>query len=807
MRPSPVAHAVRGGLTRRRVQTIVIAVVLLVSTGASVLALALLADSSSPFDHAFAAQRGAHVIATVGSSRATPAELAATSRLSAVTAAAGPFAEATITAEVTGPPGGQLPLLPMTLAGRASPGGPVDDITLQSGHWATQPGQIVLADNAASSGPTFLTGIGTKIAVTGVPGKPVLTVVGIANSVTGSADGWVAPTEIAGLRATGTPPVAQMLYRFRSAGTAAAVRADAAAVSAALPAGAVIGTQSYLAARIAETSGIAPFTPFVVAFGIIGLVMSVLIVANVVSGAVVAGYRRIGILKSIGFTPGQIVGAYTGQVTASAVAGCLGGVVLGNLLAVPLLAKTANAYGVGSLGVPAWVDLAVPVAMCCLVGIAALLPALRAGRLSAVQAIAAGRAPRTGRGYAAHRLLGKLRLPRPVTIGLAAPFARPARTTVTLAAILLGATAVTFAVGLSSSLYQVLTGLRHTAAAPVQVQIASGGPGRIVKNAGPTGGPKDGPPPGTGQPPTAAAAQRAIAAALRAQPGTLRYVAQADQQVGVAGLAQQIPVTAFRGSAGWIGYEMISGRWYTGPDQVDVPTAFLTATGKAVGDTVTITFGGKQIPVRIVGQVFDTDNNGMAIITGWQTLASADSGLAPDQYDVGLRPGTAADAYAQTLGTVLGNAYFVDARGEGTTFPIVIGLIGTLTLLLTIMAGLGVLNTVVLHTRERVHDLGVFKAIGMTPRQTIAMVVCWVAGTGLVAGVVAVPAGIALHHYVLPVMAAAAGTGLPAVVLNVYRGPEVIALALAGVVIAVAAALLPASWAAATRTASALHAE
>jgi putative ABC transport system permease protein len=72
------------------------------------------------------------------------------------------------------------------------------------------------------------------------------------------------------------------------------------------------------------------------------------------------------------------------------------------------------------------------------------------------------------------------------------------------------------------------------------------------------------------------------------------------------------------------------------------------------------------------------------------------------------------------------------------------------------VAGLGVLNTVVLQTRERVHDLGVFKAIGMTPRQTVAMVVCSVAGIGLVAGLIAIPAGIALHHYVLPVMGNAA---------------------------------------------------
>jgi len=38
MRPGPVVRAAAGGLTRRRVQTIVIGLVLLVSTGASVLA-------------------------------------------------------------------------------------------------------------------------------------------------------------------------------------------------------------------------------------------------------------------------------------------------------------------------------------------------------------------------------------------------------------------------------------------------------------------------------------------------------------------------------------------------------------------------------------------------------------------------------------------------------------------------------------------------------------------------------------------------------------------------------------------------
>jgi putative ABC transport system permease protein len=60
-----------------------------------------------------------------------------------------------------------------------------------------------------------------------------------------------------------------------------------------------------------------------------------------------------------------------------------------------------------------------------------------------------------------------------------------------------------------------------------------------------------------------------------------------------------------------------------------------------------------------------------------------------------------------------------------------------------------VLNTTLMLTRERVHDLGVYKAVGMTPRQAIAMVTCWVIAPGIAAAVIALPAGITLHEAVI----------------------------------------------------------
>lgn len=801
MSAGPVVAAARGGLARRRVQTVVIGLVVLISTAAAVLAAALLADSSAPFDDAFAARQGAQVTTVVDPARVSPTQLAATTRLPQVASAAGPIALTTIgvaCTPVTVRLGGQkgIGLEQLTLAGRASPGGPVDDVALVAGHWVRGPGQVVLQyDYMGGNVP-----VGSTLTVTGLPGTPRLTVVGIAASVTGSADAWVLPAEIIKLRPSGPPGSEEMLYRFRDAATVAAVGRDSAAIARALPAGAVTSSESYLSVKVKDQARVKIYLPFVIAFAIIGLVLSALIVANVVGGAVVAGYSRIGILKSIGFTPGQIVAAYTSQGLLPAAAGSLAGVVLGNLLVRPLLAKAAFSYGVGVLSVPAWVDSAVPAAVCGLTGIAAVIPALRAGRLSAVAAITAGRSPRVARGYAAHRLASRLPLPRPVTIGLAGPFARPARTAVTLAAAGLGAAAVTFAVGLNSSLDLVQGGLLLTKT--VQVRLID------TAECGAAGGQAMQGPPGPGSPGQGLTArqQHTIMTAVGEEPRTLHSVAEADVQVSVAGLAQPAQLIAFRGNAAWTGYPMISGHWYTGPGQVEVPRHFLTVTGTTVGDTVTISFAGRPIPVRIVGVIFSKD---LLMITDWRTLTGADPGLAPDQYAVGLRPGTSATAYRAALLPKLGSGLWpiLSAYGVDSTVLAILALIGALTLLLAITAALGVLSTVVMQTRERAADLGVFKAIGMTPRQSITMVVCWVAGTGLVAGALAVPAGIALHHYVLPVMFAAVDTGVPPSFLNVYAGWEIAGLALAGLVIAAAGALLPASWAAKIPAASALRAE
>jgi putative ABC transport system permease protein len=670
-----------GGLLRHKVQTVVLGMVLLVSTASATLGFALLAASNAPFQHAFAAQRGADVAVTVNAARASSAELASTGRLAGVTAAAGPFAAATVQVQFGGQPFG-----PLMLAGRASPGGPVDDVVLTAGHWPDGPGQLVLDASPGPGGGGQGGGgpqLGGTLPVTGVPGAPALTIVGFANSVTNTADGWVTPGEIASLRAPGTPASAQLLYRFTTAGSYAQVRADAAEVTRALPPGTVAGASSWLAAQDASTGNGAIMEPFVVAFALIGLVMAVLIVGNVVSGAVVAGYHRIGVLKSIGLTPAQVVVAYLSRVGWPALAGCLAGVVAGNLLAVSVLRQSSAAYGVGSQQVPWWASVAAPAGMLALTALAAFGPALRAGRLSAAEAIAAGRAPRAGRGYLAHRLASRLGLPRPVSLGLAAPFARPARTLVSLAAIAFGATAVIFAFGLHSSLSRAAASQTLSATVPVQLQVFGLG-------AGPQQWPD-------------AAQDAAVTAALRAQPGTRHEVAVYQGQVKTPGIAQSVGAQAFGGGASWIGYGIITGHWYDAPGQVDVNTAFLTQSGLAVGDSATVTIGTNPVTVRIAGEVFQPSGQPM-VFGSTQTLPGLATTVNLQEYYVGLRPGTSAAAYIQAVNARLGSRSPWAATGPqgGQFYQIASALIGLLALMVAIAAGLGVLNTVLLMTsRDR----------------------------------------------------------------------------------------------------------
>ncbi len=276
------------------------------------------------------------------------------------------------------------------------------------------------------------------------------------------------------------------------------------------------------------------------------------------------------------------------------------------------------------------------------------------------------------------------------------------------------------------------------------------------------------------------------------------------------GIAANVNAQAFGGDASWIGFGIIAGHWYDAPGEVDVNTEFLTASGLAVGDTVTVDTGtGPVTRVRIAGEVFRPSNEP----TLWGsagTLPGVATQANLQDYEVALRPGTDAGTYIQAINRTLGsdNPWQATAQpGGGQFYTIASDLVGLLALMVAIAAGLGVLNTVLMSTRDRVHDLGVFKALGMRPGQVLIMVAGWIAVPAVVAAVIAAPAAVALNTATVRAMAGTAHTGIPASFTQVFPPSRLALLSLAAVVIAVAGALLPATWAARVLPATALRAE
>ena len=135
--------------------------------------------------------------------------------------------------------------------------------------------------------------------------------------------------------------------------------------------------------------------PILLAFSVFALFAAAFIVVNVVTGVVLAGYRDIGVLKAIGFTPTQVTTDLLGQIVHP----CHLGLARGRGHRDRRESAGPGA-GVGGVWPPAdIVDLLAhrpfawwPSALMTVV-VAACVPAWRAGHLDAVAAITRGTAP------------------------------------------------------------------------------------------------------------------------------------------------------------------------------------------------------------------------------------------------------------------------------------------------------------------------------------------------------------------------------------------------------------------------------
>ncbi|WP_194891090.1 ABC transporter permease [Catenulispora pinisilvae] len=753
----PVWRASRAAVKRRKVQTFVIGLVVALSAMSAVLGLGLLQASTGPFEQAFGQQNGAHAVADLDAAKASGQQLVATAHAAGVTGATGPFQAAQVSLDLGPEVGGPMQ---MTVVGRPQPQpGDVDRVQLWQGRWPSAPGEIVLDQPA---GQTLPAPPGQTVATVSGPGLPALTVVGYAFSVSDTADAWVAPSQMAALH----PDHVQMLYRFAKSGTDAEVKAELTRATAGLPAGTLVGFQSWRTTRAEMLAKLESLLPMLIAFGVLAVSVAVLIVLNVVSGAVVSGYKDIGVYKTIGFTPRQVVRVYVATMAVPAVVGTVIGLPIGVVVGEPLMNKAFNALG-GTRQISPLVMLGCLIGVPLVVALAAYIPARRAAGMSAIAAISAGSAPKRGRGLKVQRKLAGSRLPRSVSMGLGLPFARPARSALTFAAVLLGVTTVVFANGLART-------MTDTSAASDRVGAVAVDVGYDTSQG-------------------ASAQGDAIGKAIRGVPGVDGVAPQTGDMVGVAGMTTEVNIQYYGGDSALMGFTMVKGHWLAGPDQVVVPARFLNRHHVSLGQVLTVELNGRSATAVVVGETI-TGGDSM-FYADWSTLQQLSPGRQADHFEVHAAAGVDRQALAARLralapGWNVGVHSTADPNAELKVFSAVI------TIILSLVAALGVFNTVLLNTRERRRDLGMLKSVGMTPRQVVAMVMTSMGLLGLLGGIVGLPLGYGLHALIVSMIEHTQGLDLAPSMVHVYTLPLLAWMFLAGVGIAVLGALVPARSAA-----------
>jgi putative ABC transport system permease protein len=774
----PVLRKTLADVRRHKLQTAIVGFVVFLSCLTSTLALTLLVETDAPFDHAFDQAQGAHLMMTFDSSIASEAQVRATMSLPQVAAANGPWRVFPASIVIQG---GRSRFVPVS--GRADPGGPVDRLSLDSGRWVQRYGEVVLSRQLADEtglrvGDTLPAGSDSQF--------PSLKVVGIAVEIGNGPAAWVEPSQLPATNSPDQPPIQYFVaYRLHNSSTPADIASAIQAITNSVPSNAVQDSSNYLDAKLNADRTTAVMIPFLLAFSVFALVASALIIANLISGAVVAGVREIGIMKSVGFTPSQVVLTFAGRTLLPAILGCAVGLPAGVVVSQPFLSDTAHAFGLPrTFGFAPGPDAAGLGAILLVVLLATLFGSIRAGRMSAAAAIAAGSAPASAGGSRQTRLAGAIPLPRALTLGLGESLTRPVRSAMTVVAIVIGVATVTFAAGLHLSLGLVASALTHDQ--QVQVQVYRAGESKNG-NDGPT--------------------DEETTALIASQPGTARYVAIGHANASVAGAGESVPVTAYRGDSSWLGFVMIHGRWFNAPGEAVAPTAFFLRTGHHVGDTITADFYGTPTQLKLVGEIFDQQGDDILLRTGFDSVPGK---LVAWDYSVQLKPGTDAVAYASAIENVSPglSTQLNRERGIDTAFFLINSVLAGLAIVLGLIAASGVFNTVVLNTREKARDFAILKAVGMMPRQVIAMVLASVAVLGVIGALIGIPAGIGLHRYIVTVMGQiATSTGIPDVFFQVFGAQLLAVLAAAGLLIAMVGALLPARWAAFHRIAEVLQAE
>jgi putative ABC transport system permease protein len=454
-------------------------------------------------------------------------------------------------------------------------------------------------------------------------------------------------------------------------------------------------------------------------------------------------------LKALGFTPGQVVRMLVAEQTALGAAGTVLGLAAARIMTSPAFVRPPDGTPVGLAPLSgSWVTV-IGVGTVLTVALATIVPAWYAGRVSPVAAVQPS--PPHGHLSRMARLGLLVRLPAPLVLGARDCLSRRLPAALTVFGLAVPMVMITIAL----TCWSTVDGFTRE-------------PGRI-----------------------------GLAAAVTVSQGGL------DNKQAVALISHDRQVQAYYPGTSFdtllpgdngtftaraMGYswrpypfQVVQGRIFQAPNEAVAGQGFLDLMHIGVGAWISPTIEGVPVILHIVGRTIEPGNNGDVLDFGLDALN--DAGTAPGQlvYSLVLKPGVQpAAARASLLAASQDQLDVQVVSNPADALGVVRAVIAVAVVVLAVIALANLLTATAIGLRDHVHEVGVLKALGLTPRQVMATLVVNTAilttigvATGTAAGLVIAPRLINMQGQTSGI-GAGISDGLPATTIA-----EILAVALA----------------------------
>jgi putative ABC transport system permease protein len=444
-------------------------------------------------------------------------------------------------------------------------------------------------------------------------------------------------------------------------------------------------------------------------FGLMALGAAVLAIVNVTSGRVLLQNADLGMLKTLGFTPVQVMGMMTAEHAIFTGAGILAGLAAARLLTPPLLGSLPGVAAAAATVPSGWAGIILGGTFG-VVLLATAAPAWQAGRVKPVAAVRA--IPPRGHLSRLATFAMAARMPPAVVLGARAAFVRKLSAALAVVGLAIPMLMMTIGLGFWATLDDVQRN-------PADIGLAA----RVTASPGSL---------------TPAQAYQIV----RADPQVQSAYYCDRVEALVPGETTSITTLGMGTSLRPYPFHVVQGHLYHAPEQAVATEALLTSLGVRIGQFVRMWFGGVPVTFQIVGRIIDPQYGGEVIAYGRDTLADEGAPAPIGFYSLILRPGVSpAAAAARLVRTSGGRLDVAVVPNPADQLGIVRAALVALILVLAVIALTSLLTASLLGYRDHERDVGVLRVMGLTPLQVRSALMTRTTVLALTAVVVGAVAG------------------------------------------------------------------